>query len=172
MNNIHDYAIVHHNVQLGDNITIGAYCVIGTEAEIRGGTGVEGRVIIGDNTVIREHVTIHSSRDQDGNTIIGKNCFIQVHSHIGHDAHLSDNVTVAAYACVGGHVRLHEYVNQGVHSTTHQRATIYKGTILGANSFAKGVLESWGVYVGSPAKWIKSNDWLIEKLNKMNDEDN
>jgi len=168
MNNIHDYAFVHPNVVIGKNVTIGAYSVIGTEAEIKAdikdNSCPGGRVIIGDNTVIREHVTIHASRHPNEWTIIGNDCYIQAKAHIGHDAHLSDNVTLACFACVGGHSRLHEYVNMGLHSVTHQGTTIYKGTMLGANAFAKGILEAWSVYVGTPAKRIKSNDYLIEKL--------
>ena len=52
----------------------------------------------------------------------------------------------------------------GLHSVTHQRSTIYKGTMLGANAFAKGELEEWSIYVGTPAKRIASNNYLINKL--------
>jgi len=164
MSNIHDSAIIHPNVVMGKNVQIGAFCVIGTEAEIKGEDCPGGRVIIGDNTIIREHVTIHSSMHEDRWTRVGNDCYIQAHSHIGHDAHLGDNITIACFACVGGHTRLHEHVNMGLHSVTHQRTTIYKGTMLGANAFAKGELEPFSIYVGTPAKRIKSNDYLINKL--------
>ena len=161
---IHATAIVEDGVILGKNVSIGAYTVIGTPAEMKGEEGISGRVRIGDNTVIREHVTIHSSRFKDKLTDIGNDCYIQAHSHIGHDSKIGENVTIACYACIGGHSIIGDWCNLGLHAITHQFTEIKKGTMLGAGAFAKGILDSWSVYVGVPAKRIKANDYLIKKL--------
>ena len=162
---IHDTAIVHPNVYLGKNVSIGAFSVVGTPAEVKGEKGLpQGRVYIGDNTVIREHVTIHSSRHEDGRTKIGSDCYIQAHSHIGHDSYIGNNVTIACFACVGGHNFISDHCNLGLHSVTHQRTTLGEGVMLGANAFGKGILTSYSVYVGTPAKRIKSNIRLLNKL--------
>tara|TARA_S200002703_G_scaffold2926_1_gene4378 strand:+ start:125 stop:661 length:537 start_codon:yes stop_codon:yes gene_type:complete len=158
------HATVHPNVIIGKNVTIGDYAVVGSPAEIKGKNLKGGRVIIGDNTVIREHVTIHSSRHEDGWTRIGSNCYIQAHAHVGHDSQVGDNCTIACFACLGGHTVLEEWVNMGLHSVTHQRTRIGVGTILGACAFGKGVLQSWSVYVGVPARRIKENKYMIQKL--------
>lgn len=55
MNQIHETAIIHPTVKLGDNITIGPYSIIGEN------------VSIGDNTSISHHVVIEKD------TTIGKN---------------------------------------------------------------------------------------------------
>lgn len=67
MNNqkIHPTAIIAENVKLGENVSIGAYCVI------------DGNVIIGENTKLFSHVTI------TGNTTIGKNCQIFPFTSLG-----------------------------------------------------------------------------------------
>jgi galactoside O-acetyltransferase len=80
---------------------------------------------------------------------------------------LGDNVTLACYACVGGHNKVGDYANFGLHAVSHQRSTIGQGTMIGASAFVKGVIDQWSVYVGVPAKRIKANDYLIEKLAKQ-----
>ena len=165
---IHPTAVIYPNVFVGDNVTIGAYSVIGSPAESKGLDPVNpiGMVIIGEGTIIREHVTIHAPTDKLGYTRIGKNCYIQAHSHIGHDCQIGDNVTLACYACVGGHNKVGDYANFGLHAVSHQRSTIGQGTMIGACAFVKGELEEWSVYVGVPAKRIKANQYLIDKLAK------
>ena len=163
---IHPTAIIYDNVVICDNVEIGAYSVIGAPAEIKGQERQSlGTVYIGSNTIITEHVTIHSPRQSHSRTEIGYNCFIQAHSHIGHDVLLHNYVTVACYACLGGHTVVHDYANLALHTVTHPRSIIGEGTILGCNSFAKGQLSKWSVYVGSPAKRIKANNHLRKKLN-------
>lgn len=56
--NIHSTAIIADSVKLGEDVIIGAYCVL------------DGNVVIGDGTKLFSHVTI------SGNTTIGKNCQI------------------------------------------------------------------------------------------------
>lgn len=162
---IHSTAIVYDNVILGENVSIGAYSIIGAPAEVKGlGLKNVGKVYIGANTTIREHVTIHSPRNEHSVTYIGENCYIQAHSHIGHDSQVSSYATIACYACLGGHTNMEKHSNMGLHSVTHPRTTISEGTIIGCNSFVKGETESWSVYVGSPAKRIKPNNYLRRKL--------
>jgi len=57
-NNIHPTAIIQNGAQLGDNVTVGPYCVIGPDVKI------------GDGTTLLSHVVI------DGHTAIGKRCEI------------------------------------------------------------------------------------------------
>lgn len=162
---IHKTAIIHKSVCLDYGVEIGAYSVIGGAAEIKGKEQKSvGHIYIGDGTVIREHVTIHSPTSKSGCTYIGESCYIQAHSHIGHDSQIGNNVTIACYACIGGHSQLESYVNMALHSVSHPRTRVGEGTIVGCNSFAKGELESWSVYVGNPAKRIKPNNYLREKL--------
>lgn len=162
---IHYTAIVWPNVLLCEGVEIGAYSVIGGAAEIKTQKQKRhGRVIIDKGTIIREHVTIHSPRDQYGITYIGEDCYIQAHAHIGHDSSIADFVTIACYACVGGHNIIDTYANLALHTVTHPRTHVGEGTILGCNSFAKGQLDKWSVYVGSPAKRIKANNHLRRKL--------
>ncbi|GGD41693.1 acyl-[acyl-carrier-protein]--UDP-N-acetylglucosamine O-acyltransferase [Malaciobacter pacificus] len=65
MNNIHKTAIIEDGAILGDNITVGAYTIIGKDVKI------------GDGTIIDSHTVI------DGKTTIGKGNHIFSHASIG-----------------------------------------------------------------------------------------
>lgn len=65
MNNIHKTAIIEDGAQLGDNITIGAYTIIGKDVKIDDGTIVDSHTLI------------------EGKTTIGKNNHIFSHAAIG-----------------------------------------------------------------------------------------
>jgi UDP-N-acetylglucosamine acyltransferase len=66
MNNIHKTAIIEDGAQLGDDITIGAYTVIGKDVKIGNGTTIashtliEGKTTIGENNQIFSHATLGS----------------------------------------------------------------------------------------------------------------
>ena len=59
MSNIHNTAIIGKDVKLGDNIEIGAYCII------------EGNVEIGDGCILSNNVVIKASKNSY--VKIGKN---------------------------------------------------------------------------------------------------
>ncbi len=85
MNNIHKTAIIEDGAQLGDDITIGAYTVIGKDVKIGNGTTIashtliEGKTTIGENNQIFSHATLGSIPQdlkfsgEDVELIIGNN---------------------------------------------------------------------------------------------------
>jgi UDP-N-acetylglucosamine acyltransferase len=101
---------------LGPHVHLTGRSVIGSKNQIHTGavigdlpqdlrfTGGQTRVVIGDANVIREHVTIHRSNKPDEDTTIGSHNFLMAHSHVGHNAHIGDNVIIANGALLGGHV--------------------------------------------------------------------
>ena len=52
MNNIHNTAIIEEGAQLGDNITIGAFTIIGKDVKIGDGTIVDSHTLITGKTTI------------------------------------------------------------------------------------------------------------------------
>lgn len=64
MNSIHKTAIIEEGAQLGDNITVGAFTVIGKDVKIGDGTKIgshtliEGKTTIGENNQIFSHASL------------------------------------------------------------------------------------------------------------------
>jgi UDP-N-acetylglucosamine acyltransferase len=88
------------------------------------------------------------------------------HSHVGHDAVLHDNVTLSCGAKVGGHTIIGKYCNIGLNAVIHQKHEIAKGCMIGMGSVVplKVKTTPFFIYAGNPAKLIKTNDYLIDRL--------
>ena len=166
MNFIHRTAIIGSNVELGDNVVIGPFCVIGTPAEHpREPYIARGTVIVGNNVKLYKLVTVDSPIANDGMTIVGDGCTMMAHSHLGHDVQLGRDVAIATGAKLGGHSLIGDYCNIGLNAVAHQRTILARGTMLGACSFAKGeYVNEFRILVGSPARDIGENKVLIKKL--------
>ena len=62
---------------------------------------------IGDGNRIRENVTINLGTEGGGSiTRVGNNSLFMVGVHIAHDYILGDNIVMANYAALGGHVEI------------------------------------------------------------------
>jgi len=147
---VHPTAEIMPGVELGVNVRVGPFVVIGYPGEARQPEfKPRGRVRVGDHAVISEHVRIQSGIT--GTTTIGDHALIMGGGHVAHDCLLGDWVTTAALVGLGGHTTLEDYTFVGTGGVTHQNATLREGSLLGANSFLKGDTDEWGIYVGSPA---------------------
>tara|TARA_R110002095_G_scaffold30689_4_gene29804 strand:- start:2167 stop:3003 length:837 start_codon:yes stop_codon:yes gene_type:complete len=133
---IHPDAIVHPSCKIGPNavidgpVRIGANCQLGPSVVIMGHTeiaadcSIHSHAVIGDNPqdkkyngelsfcrigercVIRESVTIHRASIELATTEIGNGCYLMTNSHVAHDCHLENEVTLVSGALLGGHVHV------------------------------------------------------------------
>ena len=157
-NFIHPTAIIGDNVIIGDNNYIGAYCIIGDQAEHKKyWLQPKGKVIIGNGNMITGLVTIDAGTEDI--TTIGNNCFIMKHAHIGHDCQIKDNVTISCGAKIGGHSIIKEYSNIGLNAVLHQFTIIEQGCMIGASAFIKESTEEFSKYAGVPARKIGTNEY-------------
>ena len=86
MNNVHPTSIIHEGCEIDENVTIGAYSIIGPNVKI------------GKNSKIHSHVLI------DGNTIIGHNNEIYSFSVIGSNPSKASYQTLSVFKpCIPKH---------------------------------------------------------------------
>lgn len=147
---VHKKAKLGANAKVGayavieEHVTLGADCIVGPHAYITGHTTIgarnhifPGAVIgeapqdfkykdeptrlkIGDDNVFREHVTVHRSNNTREDTIIGSNNFLMANSHVGHNAHLGDQIIIANGALLAGHVSVADRVFISGNCLLHQ----------------------------------------------------
>lgn len=153
-NNIHKTAIIHPNVKLGTGNTIGAYCVIGSNGEIRGvkQSDFKGHVVIGNNNVISEFVSIQRPLKQGDYTSIGNNNLIMAHVHLGHDVKVYDDTEICTSSVIGGYCIISFRAKIKLHCVIRNRVTIGSDAVVGMGSVVtKNVMQNSVVY-GNPAK--------------------
>lgn len=158
MNNIHETVVIYSNVTIGHNVTIGAFCIIGAPPESKRHEGEDFGVIIGNNVIIHGHATIDAGTQRP--TIIDDGAYIMKTVHIGHDAIIHKDVTIAPHAVIGGFVEIFEETNIGMNATIHQRVTIPAKCMVGMSAVItkKTPLEPNTVLVGNPARMTRSNN--------------
>jgi sugar O-acyltransferase (sialic acid O-acetyltransferase NeuD family) len=93
---------------------------------------------------------------------LGKHCVVNVHASISHDCTLGDYATVSPGAHIGGKVKIGAGAFIGIGATVRDGVYIAEGAVIGAGAvLIHDAQEQNGVYVGNPARHIKTNeDWL------------
>jgi UDP-N-acetylglucosamine acyltransferase len=112
---IGDGTIIHPNVTIYPGTTIGKNCqifpgaVIGVQPQDLKFEGEVTTVEIGDNTIIRECVTIHRGTKDKWKTVVGSNCLLMTYVHVAHDCQIGNNVILASYTGLSGHVIIEDF---------------------------------------------------------------
>jgi len=158
MNYIHPTALIGPNVVMGDNNYIGPYCIIGFPAEHKGFWPNEGKVIIGSNCVITGHCTIDAGTERA--TVLENGVWMLKHSHVGHDAFISNNVTISCGAKVGGHTLIGASTNIGLNAVIHQSIIVPSRCMIGMGAVVtkKTQMIPQQKYAGNPAKRLGVNE--------------
>lgn len=118
---IQSHVVIEGHTVIGANTRVFPFAVLGHAPQSTHYQDEPTRLKIGENCMIREHVTIHRGTVRGGmETTVGANCYIMIGSHIGHDCHVGNFVTMANGATLGGHVVVGDYTNIGGLAAIHQ----------------------------------------------------
>jgi UDP-N-acetylglucosamine acyltransferase len=146
------------HVHLAGHTTIGARTVIapfaslGTPPQSVKYRGGPTRLVVGADCDIREGVTVNiGTEDGGGLTEIGTRCFLLAGSHVGHDCHVGNSVTLANNAVLGGHVTVGDYVGFGGHAAVHQYVRIGESAMISGVSGIAGDVIPFAFAIGQRA---------------------
>jgi len=102
---------------------------------------------IGENCFILENNTLQPF------TQIGNNVILWSGNHIGHHGIIRDHVFFSSHVVMSGNCTIESYCFFGVNATIRDFSHISEGTLLAmGSSLVSKKTESWGVYIGNPAK--------------------
>jgi UDP-N-acetylglucosamine acyltransferase len=165
---IHPTATVYHErVTLGENVYIGPYCIIGGAPEYPNRHPDEpcGRVYIGNDCILHGYNSVDCATEAWGVTTICSKCTLMKGAHVGHDCLIYDNVTLSCGCKIGGFSNVGMHSTIGLNATLHQHSHLNTGAMIGANAFFKGgTKERFETWAGVPARFIKVNQHLKDKL--------
>ena len=118
---IHEDVIIGNGTRIHSNVALYPGTRIGEDCEVFPGAvlGVVPQdlkfdneyttVEIGNNTKIRECVTIHRGTSDKMKTAIGDNCLLMTYVHVAHDCQIGNNVILASYTGLSGHVIIDDF---------------------------------------------------------------
>ena len=160
---IGDESAILDHVHIGRNTTIGKKnvihmgAVIGHEAQHKSAVEIESFLIIGDNNVFREYVTVHRGSEVSSSTKIGNDNYFMAFSHVGHDCHVEDHVTVTNAVLLAGHVSVEDHAILSGGCGVHQFCRIGAYAMIGGlASVTKDV---------PPYMLVDDNEHLIGSIN-------
>jgi len=149
------------NIALGENIRIDDHVVIAAQAgslelgnhiHIAGGCylGCAGGITLADFTGLSQGVRVYSGTDDySGKSLTNPTV---PHQYL--------KLKIAP-------VTLEKHVIIGSGSVILPGVTIGEGSCVGALSLVSKSLDGWGVYFGSPVKWLRSRSKHLLELEKM-----
>ncbi|MBD1389342.1 acyl-ACP--UDP-N-acetylglucosamine O-acyltransferase [Neiella sp. HB171785] len=124
------HVVIKGRTKIGKGNRIFQFVSIGEENQDKKYAGEPTETIIGDNNIFRECVTVHRGTTQDqGKTVVGSNNLFMAYVHIAHDCVLGDNIILANYVGLAGHVHVEDWAIAGAMSGYHQFCRV------GAHSF-------------------------------------
>ncbi len=118
-------ARIYPNVQLGENVEVGDFVVLGMPP--RGKAEGELPTVIGDSAVIRSHSVIYA-----GN-VVGKRFQTGHHSMIREENRIGDDVSVGTGSVVEHHVEIADRVRIHSQAFVPEYSTLEEGAWIGPN---------------------------------------
>ena len=158
----HCYLTGH--LDIGNNNRFEAHCSVGTRPEHKEYWHKDGYTEIGNNNTFREFITINSGTTTP--TKIENNIIMLRGAHVAHDCIIEDGTTLSVGAIILGHVHVMRESNCGSGCQIHQYQVVGTWSMIGMGAIVpkKVRVEPGKVWVGNPAKELKTNDYLMRQV--------
>lgn len=170
------YSVIEGRVKIGDRSKIGQnvrildYTTIGKDCEIHHGSVIgnvpqdkkfKGEVtetIIGDGNVIREYVTINRGTEGGGGkTAMGDRNLIMSYVHIAHDCILGNDIILASYTALTGHVVIEDHAATSGMVGIHHFCRIGEMAYIGGMSKVTQDVPPYIMADGNPCRYRALN---------------
>lgn len=137
---------------IGCRNTVWPHATLGGQAQDLKYKGEKTRLVVGDDNEIRENVTMHRGTAHDlGVTRVGNHNLVMAYVHIAHDCTISDDVIIASYVALAGHVRIERCAVIGGASAAHHFVTIGQYAYVGGMTRLVHDVPPFMVVEGNPA---------------------
>jgi len=101
---IHPSAIIEDGAQLGADVSVGPFCIVGSKVVLGDRVELKSHVVVTGETEVREHVTMNPGTEAGGGvTSVGDDGFFLAGCHIAHDVRVGDRVIIVNQSAVAGH---------------------------------------------------------------------
>ena len=160
---IDHHALVRGRVRMGRDNWIFPFAAVGTGPEHRSHMDADRADFARGFGAARDRLEEPHTRVCDGQpalpggrTEIGSGCYILAYSHVAHDVSVSDSVTLATQALLGGHSEVGDHAYVGLGAETHQFTRIGRHAMVGMGSTILKDVLPYAVMIGT--RFAKINE--------------
>lgn len=147
------HACVEGHTTLGEKNVVGSFAVLGGTPQDLKYKGEPTRLEIGDRNQFRECVTVNlGTVTGSGVTKIGNDCLIMAYCHIAHDCVVNNNVIMANYSGLSGHVVLEDWVILSGVCGVSQFLRVGKHAFIGGMTGVRKDVAPYVILVGDPSE--------------------
>lgn len=129
------HVVVNGRTAIGEDCIIHPFASVGAISQDRKATEEIAYTTIGNRTIIREYASIHRATGEGQTTSIGDDCLLLAYTHVAHNCHIGNDVTMSNLAQLAGHVVIEDHAGIGGMAGVHQ------GVRIGAFAFVGGMTK-------------------------------
>lgn len=122
---------------------------------------VDPTSVISTKAVLMEGVVIYPFVCISGSTTIGQNTLLYHHASVAHDSSIGMDSVLSINAIIAGNCKIGQGCFIGAGATIRESVTVGEWTIVSMESAVYKTLDSFSIYKGNPAQWIRKNDEFI-----------
>lgn len=119
-------------------------------------TYVSPHAFVWRNVKLGENVFIFENNVVQPFVEIGDNTILWSGNHIGHHTRIGSHVFISSHVVISGNCRVGDHTFMGVNSAVIENVRVAEDNIVGALSLINKNTEPGGVYLGIPARKIRS----------------
>jgi UDP-N-acetylglucosamine acyltransferase len=130
---VHAHAVLKGPARLGAGNVMHSFCSIGGDPQDLTYAGERTELEIGDGNVFHEYVTVNRGTVKGGGvTRIGHRNLLMAYSHIAHDCSIGSDTVFANAATLAGHVTVEDWASVGAFCPVHQFVRIGQHSYIAA----------------------------------------
>ncbi len=161
--------VINGHTTIGDDVTIYPFATIGAPSQDRKAREEVAFTTIGARTILREYVSVQRATGEGETTSVGEDCLLLAYSHVAHNCHVGNFVTMSNLAQLAGHCVVDDMAGIGGMAGVHQYVRIGRHAFVGGMCKLTRDVPPFMLAEGQPAEIHGLNSVGLRRANFPSD---